>query len=142
MDKNFLQSKDVEIRELKSLAPHSKEYKKKLQLFKAQMAPRVFKDFNQSTKGDFIYPYRKKHRANLLFCAIFAVAAFVLLGFSIAALGDKEPEAFTSAEMQQFILWMGSIFLSLCAAMFFAIRAGNVVSRYLQLVLKNYEEEV
>lgn len=110
MDSDFLQSKDLEIRELKSLIPGSKEYKKKFQKLKAQMVSQIFIDFKQCSKGDEIYTYKRKHRINIFLCIIFIVIAFVLLGFSISSLGDKEPQAFTSAEMQEFILWSFFLF--------------------------------
>lgn len=140
MDRDFLQSKDFEIRELKRLIPGSKEYKRKFQKLKVQMVSQIFKDFKQCSKDDKIYLYRKKHRINIFLCIIFMVVAFVLLGFSILSLGDKEPQDFTSAEMQEFILWMGSIFISLCTGMFFAIRAGCFISQYLTFLVENYEE--
>lgn len=141
MNKQFLHSKDQEIRELKRMIPGSKQYKKKFQKLKAQAVPNVFKDFKQSSKGDEVYWYKRKHRIRLLLSLVCILVAVVLLVFSVLSLGDKELQDFTSAEMQQFILWMSSISVSLSAAMLFAIHAGGYISQYLVAVIDNYDED-
>lgn len=82
MDRDFLQSKDSEIRELKSLILGSKEYKRKFQKLKTKMVSQIFRDFKQCSKGDKIYLYKRKHWNNIFLCIIFMIAAFVLLGLS------------------------------------------------------------
>ena len=59
MNREFLQSKDLEIRELKNLTQGSKEYKKKFTRLQVQMLSHIKNDFRQCTKGDKVYPYKK-----------------------------------------------------------------------------------
>jgi predicted nucleic acid-binding Zn ribbon protein len=141
VDRDFLQSKDFEIRELKNFALGSKEYRKKFTRLQLQCLSDIKKDFKQCSKDDDIYPYKRKRQIHIVLCVIFMLIAFVLLGFSIASLGDKEPGDFTSAEMQQFILWMGSVFISLCIGIFFAVRSGRYIKQYLMALIDNYSKE-
>ena len=139
MDRTFLQSNDFEIRELKTFSPESKEYKRKFTKLQLQMLSHIKNDFKQCTKGDEVYQYKSKRQFNMIFCIIFMVVAFALLAISIALLGNKEPKDFTSAEMWQFILWMSSVFISLCIGMFFAVRSGSFIRQYLKILIDNYE---
>lgn len=141
MNRDFLKSKDFEIRELKNLVPDSKEYKKKFTSLQLQMLSNIKQDFKQCSKGDIIYLYKRNRKIHIILCAIFMVIAFALLGLSIVSLGNKEPRDFTSAEMHQFIFWMFSVFISLCVGMFFAIRSGRFIRQYLTVLINNYGKD-
>ena len=78
MDRDFLQSKEFEIRELKNLAPDSKEYKKKFTSLQLQMLSNIKKGFKQCSKGDTIYPYKRNRQIHIVLCAVFMVIAFTL----------------------------------------------------------------
>jgi len=139
MNRDFLQRNDVEIRELKSLNPKSNEYKKKFTKLQLKMLSHIKKDFKECLKGDEVYQYKRKRQFNIFLGIVFMVIAFVLLGVSIVLLGDKNPQDFTSAEMQQFIIWMGLVFTSSFLGVFFANHSGLFIRQYLKILIDNYE---